>query len=72
MCITTPCLQIVNANVSLCRIEEFLSSNERLLTEHLPIEDHVPAISIKNGSFSWDAKVCIRNQKFLQFMRMVS
>nr|QGP74117.1 ABCC transporter [Sedum alfredii] len=49
-------VQIVNANVSLCRIEEFLSSDERLLTENLPSKVHGPAISVRNGSFSWDIK----------------
>uniref|UniRef100_A0A7N0VJV5 ABC-type xenobiotic transporter n=1 Tax=Kalanchoe fedtschenkoi TaxID=63787 RepID=A0A7N0VJV5_KALFE len=49
-------VQIVNANVSLRRVEEFLSSNERVLLEHLPIEHCIPAISIGNGFFSWDFK----------------
>ncbi|CAM8928970.1 unnamed protein product [Rhodiola kirilowii] len=49
-------VQIVNAYISLCRIEEFLSSDERSLVENLPVEQRDPAISIINGCFSWDLK----------------
>ena len=53
--------QVVNANVSLKRLEELLSAEERILLPNLPLDPAFPAISIKNGSFSWDAKVIIFN-----------
>ncbi|KAF3970894.1 hypothetical protein CMV_005450 [Castanea mollissima] len=48
--------QVVNANVSLKRLEELLSAEERILLPNPPLDPGFPAISIKNGSFSWDAK----------------
>ncbi|KAL0790594.1 hypothetical protein Bca101_006840 [Brassica carinata] len=48
--------QIVNANVSLKRLEEVLSTEERVLLPNPPIEPGQPAISIRNGCFSWDSK----------------
>ncbi|KAF2550576.1 hypothetical protein F2Q68_00034921 [Brassica cretica] len=48
--------QVVNANVSLQRIEELLLSEERILAENPPLQPGAPAISIKNGYFSWDSK----------------
>ncbi|CAN6872242.1 unnamed protein product [Brassica oleracea var. botrytis] len=48
--------QVVNANVSLQRIEELLLSEERILAENPPLQPGPPAISIKNGYFSWDSK----------------
>ncbi|CAN8313677.1 unnamed protein product [Cochlearia groenlandica] len=48
--------QVVNANISLQRIEELLLSEERILAQNPPLRQGVPAISIKNGYFSWDAK----------------
>ncbi|KAK7331399.1 hypothetical protein VNO77_25623 [Canavalia gladiata] len=48
--------QVVNANVSLKRLEDLLSAEERILLPNPPIEPSLPAISIKNGSFSWEAK----------------
>ncbi|KAL9686073.1 hypothetical protein QQ045_023528 [Rhodiola kirilowii] len=37
-------VQIVNACISLCRIEEFLSSDERSLVENLPVEQRKPTL----------------------------
>ncbi|KAE9594577.1 putative xenobiotic-transporting ATPase [Lupinus albus] len=48
--------QVVNANVSLKRLEELLLAEERILIPNPPLEPGLPAISIKNGYFSWDAK----------------
>jgi len=48
---------MVNANVSLNRLEEVLSTEERVLLPNPPIEPGQPAISIRNGYFSWDSKV---------------
>ncbi|XP_019419725.1 PREDICTED: ABC transporter C family member 2-like [Lupinus angustifolius] len=48
--------QVVNANVSLKRLEELLLAEERILLPNPPLEPGLPAISIKNGYFSWDAK----------------
>ncbi|KAJ4837828.1 Multidrug resistance-associated protein 9 [Turnera subulata] len=47
---------IVKAKVSLQRLEELLLSEERVLAPNPPIEPGLPAISIKNGNFSWDSK----------------
>lgn len=52
-------MQVVNANVSLKRLEELLISEERMLLPNPPIEPGLPAVSIKNGFFSWDSKVLI-------------
>ncbi|XP_061357298.1 ABC transporter C family member 12-like [Gastrolobium bilobum] len=48
--------QVANANVSLQRLEELFSSEERNLKQNPPIVPGLPAISIKNGNFSWDPK----------------
>ncbi|XP_047331263.1 ABC transporter C family member 12-like [Impatiens glandulifera] len=48
--------QIVNSQVSLQRLEELLLSEERVLLRNPPPEPDFPAISIKNGYFSWDSK----------------
>ncbi|XP_047332548.1 ABC transporter C family member 12-like [Impatiens glandulifera] len=48
--------QIVNSHVSLQRLEELLLSEERVLLPNPPPEPDFPAISIKNGYFSWDSK----------------
>ncbi|PIA25107.1 hypothetical protein AQUCO_12500017v1 [Aquilegia coerulea] len=48
--------QVVNANVSLKRLEELFLTEERILTPNPPLEPGNPAISIKNGYFSWDSK----------------
>lgn len=49
--------QAVNANVSLKRLEELLLAEERVLLPNPPLDPGLPAISIKNGFFSWDSKV---------------
>ncbi|XP_075086770.1 ABC transporter C family member 2 isoform X1 [Nicotiana tabacum] len=49
--------QVVNANVSLKRLEELLLAEERILLPNPPLEPGRPAISIKNGCFSWESKV---------------
>ncbi|CAL5201249.1 unnamed protein product [Lathyrus oleraceus] len=48
--------QVANANVSLQRLEELFSAEERDLKQNPPIVPGLPAISIKNGHFSWDPK----------------
>ncbi|GAU16434.1 hypothetical protein TSUD_117830 [Trifolium subterraneum] len=48
--------QVANANVSLQRLEELFSAEERNLQQNPPIVPGLPAISIKNGDFSWDPK----------------
>ncbi|XP_065882175.1 ABC transporter C family member 2-like [Euphorbia lathyris] len=48
--------QVVNANVSLKRLEELLLAEERVLLPNPPLEPGQPAISIRNGYFSWDSK----------------
>ncbi|KAI8000143.1 ABC transporter C family member 2 [Camellia lanceoleosa] len=48
--------QVVNANVSLKRLEELLLAEERILLPNPPIEPRLPAISVKDGYFSWDSK----------------
>ncbi|KAJ8627273.1 hypothetical protein MRB53_020580 [Persea americana] len=48
--------QVVNANVSLERLEELFLTEERILLPYPPLEPGLPAISIKNGFFSWDSK----------------
>ncbi|KAG8381914.1 hypothetical protein BUALT_Bualt05G0022300 [Buddleja alternifolia] len=48
--------QVVNANVSLQRLEELFLAEERLLLLNPPLDPTVPAISIKGGYFSWDSK----------------
>ncbi|CAA0823749.1 ABC transporter C family member 2 [Striga hermonthica] len=48
--------QVVNANVSLKRLEELLLAEDRILLPNPPIEPGLPAITIRNGYFSWEAK----------------
>ncbi|XAR72527.1 Xenobiotic-transporting ATPase [Bertholletia excelsa] len=48
--------QVVNANVSLQRLEELLLAEERILLPNPPLNPTLPAISIKDGYFSWDSK----------------
>ncbi|KAL3522806.1 hypothetical protein ACH5RR_015640, partial [Cinchona calisaya] len=48
--------QVVNANVSLQRLEELFIAEERILLPNPPSEPGLPAISIKDGYFSWDSK----------------
>lgn len=44
----------MNAYVSLQRLEELFLAEERILKPNPPLEPGLPAISIKNGYFSWD------------------
>ncbi|PRQ29587.1 putative xenobiotic-transporting ATPase [Rosa chinensis] len=48
--------QVVNANVSLQRLEELFLTEERILVPNPPLEPGLPAISIQDGYFSWDSK----------------
>ncbi|KAH7568510.1 hypothetical protein JRO89_XS06G0008700 [Xanthoceras sorbifolium] len=48
--------QVVNANVSLKRLEEMFLAEERVLLPNPPLDPELPAITIKNGNFSWDPK----------------
>eukprot|EP00250_Pteridium_aquilinum_P005352 c15461_g1_i1 orf=573-5420(+) len=48
--------QVVNANVSLKRLQDLLLAEERELGPNPPIVPEFPAISIKDGTFSWDRK----------------
>ncbi|GMY38047.1 ABC transporter C family member 12-like [Fagus crenata] len=49
--------QVVNAEVSLQRLEELFLAEERVLQPNPPLEPRLSAISIKDGYFSWDSKV---------------
>ena len=49
--------QVVNANVSLKRLEELFLTEERVLLPNPPLDPELPAIQIKDGFFSWDSKV---------------
>ncbi|XP_073268598.1 ABC transporter C family member 12 isoform X5 [Populus alba] len=49
--------QVVNANISLQRLEELFLAEERILAPNPPLEQGIPAISIENGNFSWDLKL---------------
>ncbi|XP_047256585.1 ABC transporter C family member 1 isoform X7 [Capsicum annuum] len=55
---------VVNANVSLKRLEELLLAEERILLPNPPLEPGLPAISIKNGCFSWESKVSEAGENF--------
>ncbi|KAH7654349.1 Xenobiotic-transporting ATPase protein [Dioscorea alata] len=48
--------QVVNANVSLNRLEELFLTEERILLPNPPLDPALPAISIKDGFFVWDSK----------------
>ncbi|PON71681.1 ATP-binding cassette containing protein [Parasponia andersonii] len=48
--------QVVNANISLQRLEELFLAEERVLQPNPPLQPGLPAISIKDGNFSWDRK----------------
>jgi ABC-type multidrug transport system fused ATPase/permease subunit len=45
----------VNANVSLKRLQDLLLAEERVLALNPPLETGAPAISVKDGTFAWDA-----------------
>ncbi|VAH36673.1 unnamed protein product [Triticum turgidum subsp. durum] len=49
--------QVVNCKVSLKRLEDLLLADERILMPNPPIDPELPAISIKNGNFSWELQV---------------
>ncbi|XP_073264847.1 ABC transporter C family member 12-like isoform X5 [Populus alba] len=49
--------QVVNANISLQRLEELFLAEERILAPNLPLKVGIPAISIENGNFLWDSKL---------------
>ncbi|XP_028799285.1 ABC transporter C family member 12 isoform X1 [Neltuma alba] len=49
--------QVVSAIVSLQRLQELLLAEERFLKPNPPLVPGLPAISIQNGYFSWDAKM---------------
>ncbi|KAL5577348.1 hypothetical protein UlMin_019047 [Ulmus minor] len=49
--------QVVNANISLQRLEELLLAEDRILLPNPPLQPEFPAISIKDGNFSWESKV---------------
>uniref|UniRef100_A0A7N0U2M8 ABC-type xenobiotic transporter n=3 Tax=Kalanchoe fedtschenkoi TaxID=63787 RepID=A0A7N0U2M8_KALFE len=49
--------QVVNARVSLKRLEDLLLAEERVLLPNPPLEAGLPAISIKNGNFAWESKM---------------
>ncbi|KAJ6893914.1 ABC transporter C family member 2-like isoform X4 [Populus alba x Populus x berolinensis] len=48
--------QVVNANVSLKRLEELFLAEERIRLPNPLLDPWLPAVSIKNGYFSWDSK----------------
>ncbi|KAF3450334.1 hypothetical protein FNV43_RR06414 [Rhamnella rubrinervis] len=48
--------QVVNANISLQRLEELFLAEERILEPNPPLQPGLQAISIKNGYFSWNSK----------------
>lgn len=50
--------------MSLKRLEDLLLAEERLLLPNPPIDPDLPAISIKNGYFSWESEV---NSCFIYF-----
>ncbi|KAF3338928.1 ABC transporter C family member 2-like protein [Carex littledalei] len=47
--------QVVNANVSLKRLEELFLTEDRVVLPNPPIDPMLPAISIKDGFFSWES-----------------
>ncbi|KAJ6738070.1 ABC TRANSPORTER C FAMILY MEMBER 11-RELATED [Salix koriyanagi] len=49
--------QVVNANISLQRLEELFLAEERILAPNMPLKLGIPAISIENGNFLWDSKL---------------
>ncbi|GAB2280793.1 Canalicular multispecific organic anion transporter 1 [Dionaea muscipula] len=48
--------QVVNCNVSIQRMEELFMADERILRPNPPLVSGLPAITIRNGCFSWDSK----------------
>lgn len=56
--------------MSLKRLEDLLLAEERLLLPNPPIDPDLPAISIKNGYFSWESEVV--NSCFIYFYLLVT
>ncbi|RVW39525.1 ABC transporter C family member 2 [Vitis vinifera] len=48
---------VVTAHVSIQRLEQLFLTEERVLAPNPTLEPGLPAISIKDGYFSWDSKV---------------
>ncbi|KAL4010215.1 hypothetical protein IC575_030445 [Cucumis melo] len=46
--------QVVNAVVSLKRVEELVVAKERIVLPNPPLNPDLPSILIKNGNFAWD------------------
>ncbi|MCO5609267.1 hypothetical protein L7F22_063491 [Adiantum nelumboides] len=57
--------QVVNANVSLKRLQDLLLADEYAIGPNPPIVPNLPAISVKDGTFSWDQKVLFKSQSLL-------
>ncbi|XP_016734583.2 ABC transporter C family member 12 isoform X4 [Gossypium hirsutum] len=55
-CLPNLLSQVAKANISLQRLEELFLAEERVLAPNPPLQPGLPAISIKNGNFSWDLK----------------
>ncbi|KAL5577347.1 hypothetical protein UlMin_019046 [Ulmus minor] len=49
--------QVINANISLQRMEDLLLAEDRIILPNPPLQPELPAISIKDGNFSWESKV---------------
>lgn len=45
---------MVNAVVSLKRVEELVVAKERIVLPNPPLNPDLPSILIKNGNFAWD------------------
>ncbi|KAG7011471.1 ABC transporter C family member, partial [Cucurbita argyrosperma subsp. argyrosperma] len=62
-------VMVVNAKVSLKRLEELLLAEEKVLLPNPPLNPKLPAISIKNGYFSWDSKVMTKKKEWVEAVR---
>ena len=51
--------------MSLKRLQDLLLAEEHALEENPPIVPGSPAISIKDGNFSWDIKVKLFSKVYL-------
>ncbi|KAJ6813960.1 ABC transporter C family member 2-like [Iris pallida] len=49
--------QVVNTQVSLKRLEKLFLAEDMILVPNPPLDPALPAISIKDGYFSWDSKI---------------
>ena len=63
-------MQVVNANVSLRRLQDLLLAEERVLVPNPCIDPELPAISIKNGTFSWDIKVFLYARLEIEWIKL--